>query len=112
MGAPSAPGRSNRRAMIMLAVGGGALLLFFLVTKVLGGGGDLSAPITVPNRPGVSPGSTIAPGPPPEETFEVFATKNPFTPLVSGTALAAVLRGALKERPNQTDPARSTAASS
>ena len=88
MGAPSVPARSNRRAMIILAVGGGALLLFFLVTKVLGGGGggdDLSAPITVPNRPGVSPGTSVAPGPPPQETFEVFSSKNPFTPLVGGT---------------------------
>ena len=92
MGAPSAPAQSNRRAMIMLAVGGGALLLFILITKVLGGGGggdDLSAPITVPPgsgtprttvTTGVSPG---APGEaPPPETFEVFSTKNPFTPLV------------------------------
>lgn len=92
MGAPSAPAQSNRRAMIMLAVGGGALLLFLLVTKVLGGGGggdDLSAPITVPPGSG-TPRTTVttgvAPGAPgeapPPETFEVFSTKNPFTPLV------------------------------
>ncbi|HET7651875.1 MAG TPA: hypothetical protein VFK42_02495 [Acidimicrobiales bacterium] len=92
MGAPSAPAQSNRRAMIMLAVGGGALLLFLLVTKVLGGGGggdDLSAPITVPPGSG-TPRTTVTtgvvPGAPGEapapETFEVFSTKNPFTPLV------------------------------
>lgn len=91
MGAPSAPAQSNRRAMIMLAVGGGALLLFILITKVLGGGGgdDLSAPITVPPGSG-TPRTTVttgvAPGAPGEapapETFEVFSTKNPFTPLV------------------------------
>lgn len=92
MGAPAAPAQSNRRAMIMLAVGGGALLLFVLVTRVLGGGGgddDLSAPITVPRGTGVTPGVTtttgVSPGAPPEETFEVFSTKNPFTPLVGGT---------------------------
>jgi hypothetical protein len=78
--------------MIMLAVGGGVLFLFLLITKVLGGGGggdDLSAPITVPPGSG-TPRTTVttgvAPGAPgeapPPETFEVFSTKNPFTPLV------------------------------
>lgn len=103
MGAPSAPAQSNRRAMIMLAVGGGALLLFFLVTKVLGGGGggdDLSAPITVPPGSG-TPRTTVttgvAPGAPGEapapETFEVFSTKNPFTPLVGATGGGATTGG-------------------
>ena len=88
MTAPVGGGASNRRALLFLAGGGGLLLLLFLVTRVLGGGGggeDLSAPITAPNRPGgtpsVTPDTTIVPGAPPEETFEVFSTKNPFTPL-------------------------------
>jgi hypothetical protein len=91
MGVPAAPAQSNRRALIMLAVGGGALLLFLLVSQVLGGGGDdddLSAPITVPRgtgTPRVTTTTGVTPGPPPEETFEVFSTKNPFTPLVGGT---------------------------
>ena len=88
MTAPVGEGQSNRRALIFLAVGGGGLLLLFLLTRLLGGGGgeDLSAPITVPGgrAPTATPQTTapsVTPGAPPEETFEVFSTKNPFTPL-------------------------------
>lgn len=80
---------SNRRALIILGVGAGLIAVVLLASRLLGGGGsgDSAAPVTVPNRAAgaTTTTTTTAPGPAPAETFEVFSTKNPFTPLVDTT---------------------------
>lgn len=90
MAAPT-PASGNRRVMMMAAIGGGLLLLAFVASQLLGGGGGSSpSPVTLPpsNLPHVTT-TTTAPGSPDVETFEVFTTKNPFTPLSGGTAAGA-----------------------
>lgn len=96
---------SKRRVMILLGIGVGLLAAAFFVPKLLFGGGDattsdtLTAPVAnsipgvvaTPGGPaGGTPASrssgttttTIALGALPE-SYEVFATRNPFTPLVT-----------------------------
>jgi hypothetical protein len=83
--APSRPPTDpNRRALIFL---GGflavAMLLFFVVRPLLlggDGGGDKQAlppPVTSASP---APSTTTTAAPAPEETFEVFGSKNPFQP--------------------------------
>lgn len=84
-------GRSNRRALVLAAVGLGVVLVAVLATTLLGGGGETPAP--APPRVAAPAATTtttgVAPGERPAETFEVFATKNPFTPLVGTTPAGA-----------------------
>jgi hypothetical protein len=47
-----------------------------------GGGGGQAAPTTLPSVEGPAPSVTTTTAPGTIETFEVFSTKNPFTPLV------------------------------
>lgn len=80
---------SNRRALVLLAGGLAAVLVVVAAVRVLGGGGG-GGEAPVPRAAGPRPASTtttlpLAPGAPPAETFEVFSTKNPFTPLVGTT---------------------------
>jgi hypothetical protein len=71
---------SNRRAMVMGAIGLGVVLLVFIATRLAGGGGSDDA-IPVPDTV-IPPTTTTVPEEVPDlETFEVFTTKNPFTPL-------------------------------
>jgi hypothetical protein len=81
---PAAPGNPNRRALIVLgAFLAVAMLLFFVVRPLLlSGDGQgnkqaLAPPVT--NPAAVATTTTTAP-PAPEETFEVFGSKNPFQP--------------------------------
>ena len=76
----------NRRALIVLgAFLAVAMLLFFVVKPLLLGGGGkgntraLSPPVTrvTPSPPSTT---TTTARPAPEETFEVFGSKNPFQP--------------------------------
>lgn len=84
MAAPAGAG-SNRRLYIILGVGATLIFLNFVLPKVLFKS-DEETPFVPPRvtSPGGSGGETAAPGEtPPPETFEVFSTKNPFTPIVS-----------------------------
>ena len=94
---PAVPAQpSNKRAMIFLGIGLGLVLLLVVVPKVLSGGGsdtaaDSPAADSGVARP-VAPATTAPaakPGDEPVETFEVFSTKNPFTPLVNISATGA-----------------------
>lgn len=92
-------GGDRRRVMILLGIGVGLLLAAFLLPKVLFGGNDepatfdSSTPPVASSTPGavVSPGgsptggspTTTVPSDPLPESYEVFATRNPFTPLVA-----------------------------
>lgn len=82
---PVSPAGGNRRALIFAAIGGGVLVVLLLGHALLsGGGGNSSAPPPPPAPPsGVTrtTTTTVAGGVAPE-TFEVFTTKNPFTPLL------------------------------
>jgi hypothetical protein len=84
MAAPAGAG-SNRRLFIILGVGAALILANFVLPKVLFKS-DEETPFVPPRvtQPGGSGGESAAPGEaPPPETFEVFSTKNPFTPVVS-----------------------------
>jgi hypothetical protein len=74
--------------MVVLLVILGILLVGFLAVKVLGGGGGTSSstPTTLVSPTVRSTTTTTAVGAAPTETFEVFATKNPFLPLKGATA--------------------------
>lgn len=94
-------GGDRRRVMILLGIGVGLLLAAFLLPKVLFGGSDepetfdSSTPPVAGSTPGAvtSPGgsstggssTTTVPSDPLPESYEVFATRNPFTPLVAPT---------------------------
>lgn len=78
------PSPGQRRLLITLAA---ALVLVVLVIvgfALLAGGGDEEANTTTTagggRRPAVTTTTTVA-GPGSAETFEIFATKNPFLPL-------------------------------
>jgi hypothetical protein len=82
--------RSNRRALVLAAGGLAVVLVVVVVATVLGGGGgggggELPAPRAAGPRAATTTTAPLAPGERPGETFEVFATKNPFTPLVGTT---------------------------
>jgi len=77
----------NRRALIVLgAFLAVAMLLFFVVKPLLLGGGGkgntraLSPPVTRVTPSPTSTTTTTTARPAPEETFEVFGSKNPFQP--------------------------------
>ncbi|MDQ3574181.1 MAG: hypothetical protein M3378_09385 [Actinomycetota bacterium] len=82
------PGADPRRRVALLVAAGVAAVVLLLVLLRLatgGGGGEGSPPTTQPPtpRPGATTTTTTTPGAGPRETFEVFATKNPFVPLRS-----------------------------
>ncbi len=100
---------SRRRVLMLLGIGVGLLAAAFLLPKVLFGGGDdastdalnsptasstpgaVETPGASPDQAGTAPGSTpttVALGALPE-SYEVFATRNPFTPLVSPSSTPA-----------------------
>lgn len=91
MGVAVSRGASNRRALLLAAGGLALVLVVVVVATVLGGGGgggggEAPAPRAVGPRPSATTTTApVAAGERPAETFEVFSTKNPFTPLV-GTA--------------------------
>jgi hypothetical protein len=80
----AAPVDRNRRALIVLGAVFAAALLFFLVLKPIffGGGGNDNESSLPPPSSGTSPPATTTTTarPAPEETFEVFGSKNPFQP--------------------------------
>ena len=90
-GAPTEP--SNRRALILLGVAAVVAVLVLVLPKLLFAGDepvdDLTAP---PAVIGITPGDEVTDGivAEPARTFEVFSTKNPFTPLIDTTPVAAV----------------------
>jgi len=91
MVAPQGPGRfglppGQQRAAVIAAAGVVVLLLFFFVIlpNLFGGGGGGGGTAVQP--PLVRPSATTTTRPAagaPSESFEVFNTKNPFTPLVN-----------------------------
>lgn len=92
-GAPTAP--SNRRALIMLGVAAVIAVLALLLPKVLFSSDtpdeDFAAAFPPPAADAtiqaeVSDGIVAEPA----RTFEVFSTKNPFTPLIDTTPVAAI----------------------
>ena len=93
-GTPTAP--SNRRALIMLGVAVLVAVLALVLPKVLFGGGDtaddfddLAGPtVTRPTPLAVEADDGIVADP--ARTFEVFSTKNPFTPLIDTTPVVAI----------------------
>ncbi len=95
---------SNKRAFIMLGVAAVVALLILVLPKLLFAGGDEApvdeaAPVVLPPA-GATDGSVTGDGPvgralaDPARTFEVFSTKNPFTPLIDTTPVAAAVPGA------------------
>jgi hypothetical protein len=86
--APAGSAAGNQRAAIIAAGGLVFLLLFFVVIRPAlfggGGGGGTGTPAVPPlARPRATTTTVVPPGGPPSESFEVFNTKNPFTPLVN-----------------------------
>jgi len=83
-GAPTAP---TSRLPVLVGAGVAAILVMLVVSRVLSGGaGDDEAPSPTTSAPPAAamPAPTAAPtspAPEPVESFEVFTTKNPFTPL-------------------------------
>lgn len=81
---------SSKRLYVLLGVAAALLLVAVVLPKLLFSGGepveDLSAPVLPTASTGTPPPPPAAPAPAgtePVETFEVFTTKNPFTPLVA-----------------------------
>jgi len=80
------PDDPNRRALTLGAIVLGVLLFLFVASRLLlGGGEDQPDDTAAPAVPGVTTSTTLAPvldgGT--AESFEVFSTKNPFTPLIN-----------------------------
>ena len=93
-GAPTAP--SNRRALILLGVAAVVAVLALVLPKVLF---SSEAPVEdfaasfPPPAAGAALEAEVTDGivaAEPARTFEVFSTKNPFTPLVDTTPVAAI----------------------
>ncbi|HUR48439.1 MAG TPA: hypothetical protein VMY88_02770 [Acidimicrobiales bacterium] len=82
------PEDPNRRALTLGAVVLSVLLLLFLASRILLGGGEEEVPDETA-APATSTTSTTAElsldggAGRPDESFEVFSTKNPFTPLIN-----------------------------
>lgn len=81
------PEEPSRRALTLGAVVLAVLLLLFLASRILLGGGEKTQDETAA-PPAVSTPTTLEPGVEdgaagPSESFEVFSTKNPFTPLIN-----------------------------
>lgn len=73
----------DRKRLVLLGGIGGGLVLLLLVFRLMSGGGGGSDPITIPT--GVVPSSTtttVAPPDVPGDSFDVFATKDPFAPVI------------------------------
>jgi hypothetical protein len=82
-GAALDPGR--QRALVIAGAGFVFLLVFFFVIRPAlfgSGGGGTTTPTPPLARPRVTT-TTLPRGAAPSETFEIFTTKNPFTPLVN-----------------------------
>ena len=76
----------QQRVVVIAAAGGVLLLLFFFIVlpNLFGGGGGGGGTAVQPPLVRPSATTTTRPsGTPPSESFEVFNTKNPFTPLVN-----------------------------
>ena len=91
----SGGGEGRSRRVLMLAGGAAALLLMLVVLPgVLFGGGDGGADdFSFGPTPARGPTTSVPPEERPEETFEGFTSKNPFTPLVAAETPAAVAEG-------------------
>ncbi len=92
-GAPTAP--SNRRAIIMLGVAAVVAILALVLPKLLFTSDapaddfdELAVPAPVDATLDVEPADDIVAEP--ARTFEVFSTKNPFTPLIDLTPVVAI----------------------
>jgi len=88
---------SNKRLFVLLGVASVLLLVALVLPKVLfSGGGDDDTAFSAPAVAAAAAAAPAAPGTAaatettaPVETFEVFTTKNPFTPLVATEAPVA-----------------------
>jgi hypothetical protein len=89
---------SKKRLFILLGIAGALVLVALVLPKVLfaGGGDDVGADLSAPIVPAGATATPVAPVPTgapadaePASTFEVFSTKNPFTPLVASEAEVA-----------------------
>ena len=94
------PDDPNRRALTLLAVALAVLLLLFLASRLLLGGGEevpedeSAAPAATSTTTSTAPGlGTDGGAGRPEESFEVFSTKNPFTPLINPPAAGGTSGG-------------------
>ena len=95
-GAPVAA--SNKRAFIMLGVAAAIAVIALVLPKLLFAGGDEALDDFdalpaggAPGEPGVAGAHEVEEVlAEPPRTFEVFSTKNPFTPLIDTTPIAAV----------------------
>lgn len=98
--------RDRRRLLAFVGVGLAAVVGGLVLPGLLFGGGETrtdSTPLPPPGgSAGITPTTLPAIADPPVETFEVFTTKNPFTPLVATGGAAA---GA----DTRTDPGTGTA---
>lgn len=88
------PDDPNRRALTIGAVALAVLLLLFVASRVLLGGGveeeDPQEAAPSRRRPPPATTTTLADGTGrPDESFEVFSTKNPFTPLINPPSRSA-----------------------
>ena len=96
-----ATGRDVAGRQLLIVVGGLVLLLIVLWFLFLRGGGEeeiavpVTPPITVDPTPEVTPEveEPNQPGEGPVETFEVFASKDPFEPLVNPAGAAGAPTG-------------------
>lgn len=82
------PDDPNRRALTLGAIVLAVLLLLFVASRLLLGGGEEEEPEeqAARPRPSATTSTTSGLGPDgvgPAESFEVFSTKNPFTPLIN-----------------------------
>ena len=97
-GAPVAA--SNKRAFIMLGVAAAIAVIALVLPKLLFAGGvealdefDALPAGGAPGEPGVAGADEVEEVlAEPPRTFEVFSTKNPFTPLIDTTPIAASSR--------------------
>jgi len=86
----------QQRVIVIAGAGVVVLLVFFLLilpnlfgSGGSGGGGTASQPPLARPRVTTTTVAGKSPGAPPAESFEVFSTKNPFTPLVNPAGGAA-----------------------
>lgn len=93
------PDDPNRRALTLGAIVLAVLLLLFLASRILLGGGEDPEDTALPEPSGPTTTTTFAPTPDgglpgrPTESFEVFSTKNPFTPLINPPSVGGPASG-------------------